>query len=148
MGGISQYISVFSIVLYFTSYSFEFYRCYQITKAEEVSQKEEETQALQRKLDAAQTQLAELMRTSGVQRALLEEELAAAREKNTAMKRAQDERRQDLESLRGELQRASEREESLQRQLAQQSPLNSDGFGTVSASVPFKFRWVFTIPIK
>ena len=86
----------------------------------------EATQALQRKLDAAQTQLAELMRTSGVQRALLEEELAAAREKNTAMKRAQDERRQDLESLRGELQRASEREESLQRQLAQQS-LAADG---------------------
>jgi len=38
-----------------------------------------------------------------VQRAMLEEELAAAREKNELLKRTQDERRQDIEALRSRI---------------------------------------------
>jgi len=63
----------------------------------------EATQGLQRKLDSVQTQMEEANRTASVQRAMLEEELAAAREKNELLKRTQDERRQDIEALRSRI---------------------------------------------
>jgi len=49
----------------------------------------EAVQALQRKLDVAETQREEEARRAGVQRAMLEEELSASRDKAAALKRAQ-----------------------------------------------------------
>ncbi len=49
----------------------------------------EAVQALQRKLDMAETQREEEARRAGVQRAMLEEELSASRDKAAALKRAQ-----------------------------------------------------------
>ena len=93
----------------------------------------EALEGLRRKAEAAEVRAAEAAQKASMQRALLEEELAGAREKMEALKRAQEERRCDMDALRAEIQSASEREEALHRQLAR-SELRAGADGTTAAA--------------
>jgi len=93
----------------------------------------EALEVMRRTVETCEAKAAEAAQKASMQRAVLEEELAGGRQKMEALKRAAEERRNDIEALRAELQSAGAREEALHRKLAQ-SQLRVDASDTSAAA--------------